>query len=160
MKKKKKLLLITWRDIESPFAGGAETLTHEILKRVTNQYDVTVLTSAFPHCKLKKTIDKVKYIRLGHKKNNYIGVYNWRIYFSVFRYHFAHIRGKEHFDVIIEQINNIPFLYALYGNKNTTLYVNQLCRQNWFYQVPRLAAFIGYFFFEPICLWLLKGKKV
>lgn len=159
-KKRETLLMITWRDIRSPFAGGAEQLTHGILKRLTQDYDVTVLSSAFPNCRLKETIDKVKYIRLGHKKNNYIGVYNWRIYFSVIRYWWKFIRGKQRFDVVIEQINNIPFLYALYADKRTIIYINQLCRQNWFYQVPKILALVGYFIFEPLYLWLLRNRKV
>ncbi|MBI2641092.1 glycosyltransferase family 4 protein [Candidatus Roizmanbacteria bacterium] len=158
--KKKKLLMITWRDIKSPFAGGAETFTHQILKRLKKKFDITVLTSAFPHCRLKETIDGINYLRLGSKRFNYIGVYNWRIYFSVFRYYLTTIRKSQHFDVVIEQINNIPFLYALYGERNAFIQIHQLCRQNWFYQVPKLLAWIGYLFFEPLYLWLLRNKKV
>ncbi|MCA9372386.1 glycosyltransferase, partial [Candidatus Woesebacteria bacterium] len=157
---KKKLLMITWRDIKSPFTGGAENLTHGILKQLRKKYTITVLTSAFPHCKIKENIDGIQYIRLGSRQFNYVGVYNWRVYFSVLRYWFLHIRNKQNYDVVIEQINNIPFLYPLYGGKKTIIYINQLCRINWFYQVPLMLSCIGFLIFEPLYLWLLRKQKV
>lgn len=40
----KKILLINWRDIKNPEAGGAELYFHEIFKRLNQRdYDVTVL---------------------------------------------------------------------------------------------------------------------
>lgn len=158
--KKKRLLMITWRDIRSPFSGGAEYLTHGILTKLKRNYDITVWSSAFPNCKRFETIDGIHYIRLGSKRFNFIGPYNWRVYFTVFRYYFFSQRDKFKFDIVIEQINNIPFLFSLYGTPNTIIHINQLCRVNWFFQVPKIMALIGYFIFEPFYLWLLRNKKV
>jgi len=152
--------MISWRDIKSPFAGGAELLTHQMLRRMTKEYDITVLSSAFPGGKKKEKIDKVIYLRLGDAKKNYINAYNWRIYFSVFYYWWKNIRGKEQFDVTIEQINNVPFFYSLYADTNAVVFIHQLCRKNWFYQTPGIVAVIGYFLFEPLYLWLLRHKQV
>ena len=160
MKNKKKLLMITWRDIKSPFSGGAENLSHNILKELKNKYNITVWSSAFPNCKRFQKIDGIQYIRMGSKKYNFIGPYNWRVYFTVFRHYWFTNKRKLDFDVVIEQINNIPFLFALYGKKNTILYINQLCRINWFYQMPKIFALFGYLIFEPFYLWLLRNKKV
>ncbi len=157
---KKKLLMITWRDIKSPFSGGAEILSHKILKELKNKYDITVWSSAFPNCKRFEKIEGIQYIRMGSKKFNFIGPYNWRVYFTVFRFFWFTNGRKVDFDIIIEQINNIPFLFALYGSKNTIIYINQLCRINWFYQVPKIIALFGYYIFEPVYLWLLRNKKV
>jgi len=158
--KKKSLLMITWRDIKSPFAGGAEVLTHNILSRLTEKFEVTVLSSAFPKCLLKEDIDNIHYVRLGNKKLNYIGTYNWRIYFSVWKYYRNFIKNNKQFDVTIEQINNVPFFYSLYGNKKTIILIWQLCKRNWFYQVPFYLAWFGFLLFEPISLLLLKNKKI
>jgi len=152
--------MVTWRDIKSPFSGGAELLTHGLLKKLTKDYEITVLTSAYPNCYLRETIDNITYIRLGSKKNNYVGRYNWRVYFSVFKYWYLHIRNKQHFDVVIEQINNVPFFYSLYADKDAIILIHQLCRENWFHQVPKALAWIGYFIFEPLYLWLLRNKNV
>jgi glycosyltransferase involved in cell wall biosynthesis len=38
--------------------------------------------------------------------------------------------------------------------------MHQLCRENWFYQLPKMLAWIGYVFFEPFYLWLFKNKQV
>lgn len=160
MKGKKKLLMITWRDIKSPFSGGAENLTHNILRELKNKYNITVWSSAFPHCKRFENINGIQYIRMGSKKFNFIGPYNWRVYFTVFRHYWFTNKGKIDFDIVIDQINNIPFLFALYSKENTVIYINQLCRINWFYQVPKIIALFGYFIFEPFYLWLLRNKKV
>src|SRR3989344_2518066 len=157
---KKKLLMITWRDIKSPFSGGAENLSHHILKELKNKYNITVWSSAFPNWKRFEKIDGVQYIRMGSKKFNFIGPYNWRVYFTIFRHYWFTNKRKIDFDIVIEQINNIPFLFALYGKKNTIIYINQLCRINWFYQLPKIIAWFGYFIFEPVYLWLLRNKKV
>lgn len=157
---KKKLLMITWRDIKSPFSGGAENLSHHILKELKSKYDITVWSSAFPNCKRFEKIDGIQYIRMGSKKFNFIGPYNWRVYFTVFRHYWFTNKRKIDFNIVIEQINNIPFLFALYGKKNTIIYINQLCRANWFYQLPKIIAWFGYFIFEPVYLWLLRNKKV
>lgn len=158
--KKKKLLMISWRDIRSPFSGGAETLTHGILKKLQKHYQITVWSSAFLNCKRFEKIDGIQYIRMGSKKFNFIGPYNWRVYFTVFRYYFFRGRKNFDYDIVIEQINNIPFLFSLYGKKCAFIHINQLCRLNWFYQVPKIIAWIGYFIFEPFYLWLLRNKKV
>jgi glycosyltransferase involved in cell wall biosynthesis len=157
---RKQLLMITWRDIRTPFAGGAEILTHNILKRITRDYKVTVLSSAFPGGKHKEKIDNITYLRLGSARKNYIGSYNWRIYFAVFKYWWKNIRGKDDYDVVIEQINNVPFFYSLYSTSNTLLFMHQLCRKNWFYQTPFAIAVIGYFIFEPLYLFMLRKKKI
>ena len=157
---KKRLLMITWRDIKSPFSGGAENLSHHILKELKNKYEITVWSSAFPNCKRFEKIDGIQYIRMGSKKYNFIGPYNWRVYFTVFRYYWFTNKRKVDFDIVIEQINNIPFLFSLYSNKKSFIYINQLCRDNWFYQLPWIFAIFGYYIFEPIYLWLLRNKKI
>ena len=157
---KKKLLMITWRDIKSPFSGGAENLSHNILKELKSKYDITIWSSAFPNCKRFETIDGIHYVRMGSKKFNFIGPYNWRVYFTVFRHYWFTNKRNIDFDVVIEQINNIPFLFALYSNKKTFIYINQLCRENWFYQLPWIIAIFGYYIFEPVYLWLLRNKNV
>ena len=51
-------------------------------------------------------------------------------------------------------------MFALYSNKKTFIYINQLCRENWFYQLPWIIAIFGYYIFEPVYLWLLRNKNV
>ena len=160
MKTKKKVLMITWRDIKSPFSGGAENLSHHILKELKSKYEITVWSSAFPNCKRFEKIDGIQYIRMGSKKFNFIGPYNWRVYFTVFRYYWFTNKRNINFDVVIEQINNIPFLFSLYGKNKAFIYINQLCRENWFHQLPWVFAVLGYYIFEPVYLWLLRNKKV
>ena len=59
--------MITWRDIKSPFSGGAENLSHNILKELKSKYDITIWSSAFPNCKRFETIDGIHYVRMGSK---------------------------------------------------------------------------------------------
>ncbi len=152
--------MITWRDVKSPYAGGAEILTHNILKRLTHLYEIKVLSSAFPKCEFEEVIDGITYTRLGNKRSYIAEAYNWKIYQEVFNYYQKHILDKVQYDVVIEQINTVPFFYALYGDKNTILFIHQLCRKTWFHQMPWFLAWIGYFIFEPLSLLLLRNKQV
>ncbi len=42
------LLFLSWRDIKHPKAGGAEVFTHEMLRRVSDDYEITHF---LPHSK-------------------------------------------------------------------------------------------------------------
>jgi glycosyltransferase involved in cell wall biosynthesis len=103
----KKLLLINWRDIRNPETGGAETYYHEIFRRVAagGEYDVTVLSHAFKGAPAREDIDGTHVIRMGSRS-----LFNLQIIPFVR----AHQRD---FDLIIEDLNKIPFFTRLYVHR-------------------------------------------
>lgn len=94
------ILALNWRDIENPEAGGAEVHIHEILRWLARQgHTVTLLSSSFAGCTPDAVIDGVRVLRRGRWFN------------ANFTLPMAYLRElrREKFDVVLEDINKIPF---------------------------------------------------
>jgi glycosyltransferase involved in cell wall biosynthesis len=102
----KKILLINWRDIKNPEAGGAEMYYHEIFRRMEGRgYQTTVLSHMFAGAPKEEIIDGMRTVRIGSK---------FLFNFNVIAYVNKH---QNEYDCIIEDINKVPFLTPLYTKK-------------------------------------------
>ena len=111
MADKKKILLINWRDIKNPEAGGAELYFHEIFKRLnTRGYDVTVLAHRVKGLPDEEVVDGMRTIRVGNK-----------FLFNYTAFLYARKHQKE-YDLIIEDLNKIPF-FTRFGVKTKRLHM-------------------------------------
>lgn len=144
-----KILIYNWRDIKNPKAGGAEVLTHELAKGwVSAGHEVTYFSSSFKGAKEKEVIDGISIIRAG----NAISVY-WQAYI-----HYKNeFKGK--FDLIIDEINTMPFFTCLYTKEKIVVHINQLAKEVWFYESVFPVSLIGYLL-EPLFLKLYKKEDV
>ena len=98
----KKVLLINWRDIKNPEAGGAELYFHELFKRINgNGYDITVLAHKVPGLPAEEVVDGMRTLRIGSKF-----LFNYSAFF------YARKHQKE-YDLIVEDLNKIPFFTPL-----------------------------------------------
>jgi len=94
------VLAFNWRDIEHTEAGGAEVHLHEILRWLVSQGNsVTLLSSTFEGCRVDTEIDGIRVLRRGKWYNA-----NFALPLAYMR----ELRGQE-FDVVLEDINKIPF---------------------------------------------------
>ncbi|HYF02842.1 MAG TPA: glycosyltransferase family 4 protein [Patescibacteria group bacterium] len=99
------ILIINWQDIKNPFGGGAETHLHEIFKRIAARgHDVTLYCCEVPGLPREEVLDGIRIIREGNR--NLFNFYVPLRYFSRFK--------KEHYDIIIDDVNKIPFYTPLY----------------------------------------------
>lgn len=100
-----KILIFNWQDIKNPFGGGAEVHLHEIFKLLVQKgYDITLFSCRIPEQPSEEIIDGIKIIRRGARNLfNFVVPY---YYFKIFR--------KGGFDLIIDDINKIPFYTPLY----------------------------------------------
>ena len=99
----KKLLLINWRDINNPEAGGAEIYYHEIFKRIAVKgVSVTVLSHHFGNAPREEMIDGITVLRKGGKF-----LFNYQIIPWLMKNH-------RNYDLVIEDLNKIPFFTPLY----------------------------------------------
>lgn len=99
----KKILLINWRDIKNPEAGGAEIYYHEIFRRIAAQGTVvTVIAHRFKGSSRRESIDGIAVVRIGGKY-----LFNYQIIPFLLRHQFD-------YDLIIEDLNKIPFLTPRY----------------------------------------------
>ena len=95
-----KILLLNWQDINNPLGGGAEVHMHEIFKRIVAQgHDVTLYCCHYPGASKREEIDGIRAIREGSR--NFFNYYVRGRYRSEFR--------RQNFDVVIDDINKIPF---------------------------------------------------
>lgn len=100
-----KILVINWQDIKNPFSGGAEVHLHEIFKRIAAWgHDVTLFCCKHPDLPDDEIIDGIKVIRRGGR--NFFNYLVPKYYKKRFI--------NEHYDIIIDDINKIPFYTPLF----------------------------------------------
>ena len=100
-----RILLLNWQDIKNPSGGGAEVYLHQIFKRLAAQgHDITLLCSQFSGAPREEVIDDIHIVRRGNRSLfNYIVPFE---YIKKFR--------SEHYDIVIDDINKIPFYTPMY----------------------------------------------
>jgi glycosyltransferase involved in cell wall biosynthesis len=131
--------LLNWRDIKHPRKGGAEVLTHGIFARLVERgHRVTWFGSDFPGAAKREVIDGIEVLRGGNAV-------------SVRAHAYAHYRSMPQADVVVDEINTLPFLAPLYARVPVVAFICQLAREVWFYEAPAGAAQLGYAI-EPLYL--------
>jgi glycosyltransferase involved in cell wall biosynthesis len=99
------LVAVNWRDIRNPEAGGAEIHLHEILTRmVARGHRATLIATGWPGAPREEEVDGVRVIRRGAW---------WNANFVLPRAMRAFLRS-EPADLVVEDINKIPFFTPLY----------------------------------------------
>jgi glycosyltransferase involved in cell wall biosynthesis len=100
-----RILLLNWQDIKNPSGGGAEVYLHQIFKRLAAQgHDITLLCSRFSGAPKEEVIDDIRIVRRGNRN-----LFNYVVpieYESRFR--------RERYDIVIDDINKIPFYTPMY----------------------------------------------
>jgi glycosyltransferase involved in cell wall biosynthesis len=99
-----RFVAVNWRDLRNPDSGGAEVHLHEILKRLAaDGHEVTYFVSNFDGGVEEETYDGIRVLRRGRWYNaNYVLPYHVRSYL------------RDHpSDLVIEDINKIPFFLPL-----------------------------------------------
>ncbi len=126
-----RILLLNWRDIRHPKAGGAEVLTHEIARRLVDRgHQLTWLASAAAGSPRDEVIDGVRVLRRGSETTT--------------RLHAPRAAARGRYDVVVEEINTLPYLAPLWSGSRTVLFIPQLAREVWWYEAPQALAPIGY----------------
>jgi glycosyltransferase involved in cell wall biosynthesis len=101
------ILVINWQDRLNPFAGGAEVHLHEIFSRIASWgHSVTLLASGFPGAEQEATIDGIHVIRKGMRNT-----FNFFVPVAL-----KEITQRKRIDVLVEDLNKIPFFTPLYMN--------------------------------------------
>jgi glycosyltransferase involved in cell wall biosynthesis len=99
------LLVVNWNDLKNPYAGGAEVHLEELLRRLVQRgHEVTLLCSGWPGCEREEVVEGVHIVRRGNR-------YNFNL---VVPFHLRSLARQSHYDLLIEDINKIPFYTPLY----------------------------------------------
>ena len=126
-----RVLILNWRDIRSPRAGGAEIVTHEVAKRLAGAgHDVVWLSSAPAGLPAEERIDGVRVLRRGSELTTRL----WA----------PRVAREARPDVVVEEINTLPYFAPVWFRGRVLLFVHQVAREGWWYESrPPLSA-IGY----------------
>lgn len=103
-----KILVINWQCIKNPYGGGAEVHFHEIFSRIASKgHTVVLLACKFEGASEYEVIDGIEIYRKGSRS-----LFNFYV-----PKHVKQLDKKYNFDIIIDDINKIPFYTPLYVKK-------------------------------------------
>jgi len=103
-----KILVVNWRDINDPMGGGAEQHLHHILTgAVAAGHEVELICSGYEGAPEHDEIDGVKIRRRG----------DWRVANFILPGLVRQRLREESWDLLIEDINKIPFYTPLYAGR-------------------------------------------
>ena len=125
IKKKDKItiLSLSWRDIKSPNAGGAEVHTHEMLSRADkSKFRIYHFSPRYGSLPKSEVIDGVMYIRAG----NVISV--------IFHAWIFYLTNRKNIDFVIDQCNTHRFFTLFWVRREKRIfYIHQLTKEIWDY---------------------------
>lgn len=128
-----RILILNWKDIRHPEAGGAERVTHELAKQLVQfGHQVTLFTSTSPQLTSREVIEGVTIIRRGHL---------WSVHVLAFITYIITLRQRT--DVVIDQIHGIPFFTPLYVRKPLLAWIHEVAGDIWRKEFPIPVSTIG-----------------
>ena len=129
------ILVINWRDIKNPEAGGAEIHIDEILKRKPSDWNIDFVSSKFKGCKKFETINGYNVYRIF---NNFL--FNFTFYFY-WKFKFS----KKKYDLIVDDISKIPLSTPKYIKNIPILAINHhIHGKSMFKELPFFLALYIY----------------
>lgn len=144
-----KILALNWNDLKNPFAGGAEVHLEELLRRlVTYGHEVTLFCSGYKDCPVEETVEGIKIIRRGNR-------YNFNL---IAPFHLRKITREKKFDILIEDVNKIPFYSPLYLDIKTLVVVPHLFATTVFHEINFVLGTYIYLAEKPL-VPLYKGLR-
>lgn len=137
-----KILALNWNDLKNPYWGGAEVQLEELLRRLVKTYghEVTLFCSGWKGCLPEETIEGVKIIRRGNR-------YNFNL---IAPRHLRRLAKENNYDILVEDINKIPFYTPYFLNLKTLVLIPHLFAKTIFHEVNFLLASYVYLFEKPM----------
>lgn len=146
-----KILVLNWRDITHPWAGGAERHIHDLSKYwVKQNHRVTFLAGGYSGAIRQEYIDGIEIIRLGDTNS---------IYLQIPFYYWTKLR-KQNFDLIIDVAHGIPFFTPLFSTIKTILIVHHNHEKLWRTEFSKLISKVGIFLENKVVPLLYKSHFV
>jgi glycosyltransferase involved in cell wall biosynthesis len=143
------ILILNWRDITHPQAGGAEVYTHSVASEWVNEgHKVTLFCAAVAGRPATEDFDGLHVIRRGTRH----GVYREAK-------RFYRREGRGNFDLVVDEVNTRPFGAPKWADDVPVIaLIHQVCREVWYHETPFPVAFVGRYLLEP--LWLRGYRNV
>ncbi|MDR0926856.1 MAG: glycosyltransferase family 4 protein [Ignavibacteria bacterium] len=130
------ILAMNWQCTKNPLSGGAEVHFQEIFKRIVAMgHSVTLLACTFEGCKSEEIVDGIKIIRKGGRS-----LFNYTV-----RTLYKSVAYKEHFDIVIDDINKVPFYSPLFVKEPLLAISHHFFGANIFHETNFFAGSYVYF---------------
>lgn len=142
-----RVLILAWRDLAHPAAGGSELYVERIARQwVAAGHSVTLCCARVPRRPAHEIVHGVEIVRRGNR-------------FTVYRHARRFVESQRRFDVILECVNTKPFdAPRVAGSTPVVALIHQLAREVWWYEAPFPAAILGRFVLEP--RWLRRYRHI
>lgn len=138
---------MSWKDRGHPLAGGAESVSGNIIDHLLNEgHSVKLITAAYPSAASNESRGNLETIRQGSR---------YSVYPKAKQYYKQHLQSWA--DIVIDEMNTIPFIAPLYTKKPTLLLCYQLAREVWLHQMIPPISYVGYLS-EPFMLRFMANK--
>ena len=127
-----RLLLLNWRDIREPARGrrrAPDARDRQAARRAGSRGHV-VHVSPLGRRRERRRSTASQVVRRGSELTT--------------RLHAPSFARRGTFDLVVEQINTLPYFAPLWSRAPTVVHVNQLAREVWWYEAPKALAAIGY----------------
>jgi glycosyltransferase involved in cell wall biosynthesis len=138
-----RILILNWRDVSHPNAGGAELYTDSVAHHwISEGHHVTLFCAAIAGRPHSEVVDGLHIIRRGSR-------------FSVYREARNYYRneGSGLYDLVVDEINTRPFLSPKWVDDVPVVgLAYQVCRELWNLQMPFPLSWVGQHILEP--MWL------
>lgn len=143
------ILALNWQDISNPLAGGAEVHLEELLRRIVSRgHTVTLFCSGYSGSKPEENIEGVKIIRRGNR-------FNFNL---IAPFYLRKLVRNGNFDVLIEDINKIPFYTPIYLRIPTLVVIPHLFSTSVFKEINFLLGLYIYLSEMPL-VPVYRGRK-
>ncbi len=136
-----RILAVNWQDLTNPQAGGAEVHFEEILSRVVQWgHHVTLACSNYPGGRAEEEINGIRIVRSGNRYN-----FNFVAMRMITR-----LLDREPYDVVVEDINKIPFYLPLFIDRPHLAVIPHLFGKNIYQEANAVIASYVYLAEKPI----------
>jgi glycosyltransferase involved in cell wall biosynthesis len=141
------MLVVNWRCVRNPLAGGAEVYLQEVFRRLAARgHHVAQLAERFAGSPAEEMIDGVRVMRIGGK---------FTFNFAVDR-NIGRIADQGGYDLVIDDLNKIPFYSPRYTKRPVLAILMHLFRGSIFKEaLPPLAAYV--YLMESMIPWAYKN---
>jgi glycosyltransferase involved in cell wall biosynthesis len=136
-----RILALNWNDLKNPYSGGAEVHLEELLRRLVRMgHEVTLLCSGWSGCEPEEVIEGIRVVRRGFR-------YNFNLIVPI---HLRRLLRQERFDVLVENINKVPFFTPLFCRIKTLVLINHLFSTTVFRETNFLLGAYVYLLEKPL----------
>src|SRR5687768_16182679 len=112
-----RVLVLNWRCTAHPRAGGAEVITLRLAEFLVQLgHEVTWFTSAFRGALPEDQLGRVRIVRRGTQATVRLEAFRW------------YRDRRSHFDLLIDEVNTLPFLAHLYSRVPVVALFPQVAR--------------------------------